>query len=585
MRLSRLGTAWPAALAVLSGLALDLAFPSRGWWPLAPVAVAGLALATRGASPLRGAGLGALAGLAFFVPHLSWSGVYVGSLPWIALATLEAAYLGLLGAVLPLAWRVPWGRAGTVLTVAGLWVAQEALRGRTPFGGFPWGRIAFSQSDAPTLGYAALGGAALVSFAVAAAGACLAVATVDALAALRSARGSGRPGRLGRLRPALPARTVLPAGVAAGAALVVMTAGLAVPLPVEGSRTAQVAAVQGNVPAPGLDFNAQRRAVLDNHARATRDLGRRIDAGQAPRPDVVLWPENASDIDPLANADAGAVIDGAAAAVRAPILVGAVLNQPPDRLSNASIVWGPPGGAGGTPAGPGARYVKRHPAPFGEYIPFRSFFRRFSDKVDLVRRDFVAGEAVGVLQAGPVRVGDVICFEVAYDDLVQDTIRAGADLLVVQTNNATFGFTDESVQQLAMSRLRAVETGRAVVHISTVGVSALVAPDGSLQSRSGHFTQEVLQGRLPLRTGLTPAVRVGTLAELVPAGLALLLAAAAGVRTRRRRAGGAGGLGNAVHDHGRTTATRTAPALPVPSPPHDEPAHEEPAHEETEGVR
>ena len=106
---------------------------------------------------------------------------------------------------------------------------------------------------------------------------------------------------------------------------------------------------------------------------------------------------------------------------------------------------------------------------------------------------------------------------------------------MVQTNNATFGYTDESVQQLAMSRLRAVEHGRAVVHVSTVGVSALITPDGQLQRSSRLFTADVLEGRLPLRTGITPATRLGALPELVLAGLGLVLAAAGAVRARRSR--------------------------------------------------
>jgi apolipoprotein N-acyltransferase len=179
--------------------------------------------------------------------------------------------------------------------------------------------------------------------------------------------------------------------------------------------------------------------------------------------------------------------------------------------------------------------VKRHPVPFGEYIPYRSFFRMFSDKVDLVARDFAAGDRAGVLQLGPARVGDVICFEVAYDDIVRDTILGGAQLLVVQTNNATFGYTDESVQQLAMSRVRAVEAGRAVVHVSTVGVSALVEPDGTVVDRSSLFTRDVLGARLPLQTGLTVATRVGFWPELVLSAAACLLLAVPAARGRRRR--------------------------------------------------
>jgi apolipoprotein N-acyltransferase len=215
-----------------------------------------------------------------------------------------------------------------------------------------------------------------------------------------------------------------------------------------------------------------------------------------------------------------------------------VLDGPGDHVSNAAIVWGPSGSAA---PGPGQRYVKRHPVPFAEYIPYRSFFRIFSDKVDLVSKDFAAGDRAGVLQLGPARVGDVICFEVAYDDIVHDVVAGGADLLVVQTNNATFGYTDESVQQIAMSRLRAVEAGRAVVHVSTVGVSGLVEPDGRVVAGSRLFTPAVLESTLPLRTGFTVATRLGVFPEGTLAAAGVLLVGVAAVRTRRRPGAAASG--------------------------------------------
>ncbi|MDQ1289010.1 MAG: apolipoprotein N-acyltransferase [Actinomycetota bacterium] len=515
----------PAALALsaLSGAALATAFPSLGWWPMAPLAAAGTALATRGRRPRTAFALGLLTGVVFFFPHLHWSGAFVGLLPWSALTLVEALYLAAMSAAFPLAWRAPGGRAGTVTTLTGLWVAQETLRGHIPFGGFPWGRVAFSQADAPTLGYAALGGAPLVTAAVAATGACLAVA-VTALAEART--GPPTASRTSRLTTI--ARTTAPPLLVA---LVILGGGAAVPRPTLSDRTAAVAAVQGNVPRPGLDFNAERRAVLDNHAAGTIALADQVATGHARRPDVVLWPENSSDIDPLRNPDARSVITRATDAVGAPVLVGAILAEPLPKVSNAAILWGPTGSA--TP-GPGPRYVKRHPAPFAEYVPFRSFFRLFSDKVDLVRAGFAAGRTVTVMRAGPARLGPVICFEVAYDDLVRDQVRAGADLIVVQTNNATFGFTDESVQQLAMSRLRAVETGRSVAHISTVGVSALITPDGHETTRSGHFTPQVLQATLPLRHQQTLAVRAGAAPELALGATGILLTAWTARRTRRR---------------------------------------------------
>lgn len=509
--------ALPVLVAVLlagaSGALLALAFPSVGWWPLAPLSVAGLALATRSACARTAAVAGWAFGIAFFVPHLHWSGIYVGVLPWFALAGVQSVYLAVMAAGFPRIWRLheqlsqrlgaSIGSAVAALAFAGLWVAQEAIRGRAPFGGFPWGRLAFSQASAPTAGLAAIAGAPLITAAVAAIGALLAIAMAA-------------PGRSADLRRLL---LIVAAGV-------LLLSGILIPRPVggQGSHPAlQIAAVQGNVPEAGLGFNAERRAVLDNHAKATLALAQRVAAGQIPRPDLVIWPENSSDIDPLQNPDAARVINGAVTAIGVPIVLGAVLDQPAGMLSNASIVWTPGSGAG-------EMYVKQHPAPFGEYIPYRSFFRHFSDKVDLVSKDFTKGTRTGLLTVGATKLGDVICFEVAYDGLVRDSVQAGANLIAVQTNNATFGYTDESVQQLAMSRLRAIESGRSVVHISTVGISAIIRPDGSVEQRSGHFTQESLEAEVPLRTSQTIATRVGAWPEWILAGIGVILTVA-----RRRR--------------------------------------------------
>jgi apolipoprotein N-acyltransferase len=286
-----------------------------------------------------------------------------------------------------------------------------------------------------------------------------------------------------------------------------------------------VAVVQGNVPRAGLEFNAQRRAVLDDHVQETLQLAAQVRAGDAAQPDLVIWPENSSDIDPYENADAAQQIDRAAQAIRAPILVGAVVDGPGRFLSNTGIVWDPV-------TGPGQTYVKRHPVPFAEYIPYRSFFRHFSDKVDLVLRDFRAGNHPGLLRIDGARVGDVICFEVAYDGLVSDV--AGAGMLVVQTNNATFGFTDESEQQLAISRLRAVEHGRSVVIAATSGISAVIAPDGSVMRRSELFTPATFDQPIAQRTGTTVADRVRSGPEWALTGLGVAAVVAAALARRGR---------------------------------------------------
>ena len=179
----------------------------------------------------------------------------------------------------------------------------------------------------------------------------------------------------------------------------------------------------------------------------------------------------------------------------------------------------------------------------------------------------VRKEKIGIIQGGPHRAGvfpqglgparvrgaggagvpavtgeyvalPTICFEVAYDGLMRDSVRAaGGDesLLVVQTNNATFGYTDESVQQLAISRIRAMEHGRSVVHVSTVGVSGLITPDGTVHQPSALFTQAVLSGELPLRSVRTLATMVGPWPEYAACLGFTVVVLLSGLRRRPRR--------------------------------------------------
>jgi apolipoprotein N-acyltransferase len=485
---------------------------------------AALALAVRRQRFRSGLWLGLVFGLAFFVPLLSWTGVYVGPFPWLALAVWEALHLALLGGATAVTSRLRlWP-----LWTATLWVADEALRGRFVLGGFPWGRLGFSQTHGPLLSLAAYGGVPLVGFAVALTGALLAAAVPALVRAWRSSSpDSGTRG------PALRTAALAVAAVLA----VPLTGALAwLPLPgrslTDGGPATTVAVIQGNVPRAGLDFNAQRRAVLDNHVRQTRKLAQAVTAGEERRPDVVIWPENSSDIDPYLNEDAGREIDRAAREIGAPILVGAIVEGPGRFISNTAIVWDPD-------TGPGDTYVKRHPVPLAEYVPARGFFRFFSAEVDRVH-DQRAGRKVGVLDVGGARIGDLICFEVVYDGLVNDVADGGAGMLVVQTNNATFGFTDESAQQLAMSRLRAVEHGRSVVIAATSGISAIVAPDGSVVRSSALFTPATFVERIAQRSSTTIATRLGAGPEwaLTALGLAALGAAlrpglARRLRTRR----------------------------------------------------
>jgi len=269
--------------------------------------------------------------------------------------------------------------------------------------------------------------------------------------------------------------------------------------------TLAVGAVQGNVTVTDEGLFAHQREVLDNHVKGTLEL-----AQQGHDLDLVVWPENATDIDPQVDQAAAQAIDDAAKAVGVPILLGAMeYNAEQTTRYNLSLLWTPGHGVS-------AKYAKRHPAPFAEYMPGRAFFRLFTAKVDLIGTQMLPGRTVGLFKVPverlerEVAVGAVICFEVAYDSIVSDTVRAGAVVLVVQTNNASFGRTSESIQQLAMSRLRAIELGRAVIQVSTVGVSAVIGPTGEVSDQTGLFEPALITADLPLRLSKTPALLLGT---------------------------------------------------------------------------
>ncbi|MRH90133.1 apolipoprotein N-acyltransferase [Nocardia sp. SYP-A9097] len=520
--------------AVVAGLLLFASFPPRTLWFLAPVGIALLILTVRGNGRLRGGfGYGFLAGLAFFLPLLPWTGIYVGPMPWIALSTALSVYVGLFGMLVRLVGRMP----GWPLWVATAWSLTEWARSSFPFGGFPWGRLAFGQADGWYLPYAMLGGAPLVSFAVALTGAGLAAAAVWGVACARSTAGANaRPNRPRWADRRLTSwnRIVAVAMLVAIVPLTGVILRTALPRPEDGNRPITVAAIQGSVPRLGLDFNAQRRAVLDNHVKRTEELARAVAAGRAPQPDVVVWPENSSDIDPLRNSDAYAEITRASRDIKAPILVGAVLVNDDRTTSNSVIVWTADGG-------PGERHDKKIIQPFGEYLPYRGFFRHFSEYADRAGY-FVPGNGDGVVHVepasggAPVAIGVATCYEVAFDRAFEDAVRAGAQILTVPSNNATFGKSEMTYQQLAMSRIRAVEHGRAVIVSVTTGVSAMITADGTIQQQTEQFVPADLVARLPLRTDLTPASRIGPAPERILCIVAAAVVLAAMIRRRATNA-------------------------------------------------
>ena len=283
----------------------------------------------------------------------------------------------------------------------------------------------------------------------------------------------------------------------------------------------RVGAVQGNGPAGYFDQRA-RNAVLNAQLAASAPL-----FGQDM--DVLLWPEGGVDSDPTRNQATAAVLGELSRRVDAPLLVSAVTERGP-RLYNSALLWTADGG-------PQQTYDKRNPVPFGEYVPDRSFWEPFApDLIGLIGREYTPGTASPVFDVNGVGVGLAICFDVIYDDVVWDGADQGAEVFMFQTNNADFRGTDENLQQLAFARMRAIETRRSVVNLSTVGTSQVIAPDGATLDQlpvdtAGHMLTDV-----PLRTGLTPAVVIGPAIKIVLGwgSLVALIAAGVGVLVRGR---------------------------------------------------
>jgi apolipoprotein N-acyltransferase len=498
-----------AVLAAAAGLVLSAAFEPVALAWLMPAAVAGFVVATRGLRLRRAFVVGLAFGAAFYFTHIFWMRA-VGIPAWIALATLETLFYALLGSISALVQR---HRLWPVWFAAA-WTAVEVWRSGWPLGGMPWGRLAFGVVDTPAAEALPYVGAVGVSFLLALSGALLAWLVTGPVA------GEG-------------SRRVAAAGLVALVALLAVPA--VFPWEFESDGELTVAAVQGDVPGNGDDILYDYRQVTQNHVDATVDLAQQVADGEVPRPDLVVWPENSTAVDPFKDAETNQGIVTASAAIQAPILVGAIVDGGPGQVLNQGIVWDPDTGAG-------ERYTKWHPVPFGEYIPLRSVFMKyqFFDRLREVGRDMLTGTRREPLEIAGVPVADAICFDIAYDDGLQAQLSNGAELLVVQSSQATFIHTDEVDQQFAITRLRAIETGRWVAVATTNGVSGIIAPDGHVVATAENRTRAVLVEQVGLSDSLTPATRIGPWsgrAAILLTALGILLSLLPYGRRHRRDAG------------------------------------------------
>lgn len=513
-------------LAAIGGLLLDVATPSLNWWPAAILGAALVMAAVWRQRPGRGALLGAIAGGAFWLLHISWLTLYLGPVPWLALSGAMIAWFALFGAAAALATRGldallaerRWALiAAQSLAVAGLWVLREQVQSVWPYGGFAWGRLAHTQAEGPLvalvswLGFSGLSGL-------------LALASALPVAVVLSRR---RASAVDRARE----------GGLAALAVAAVLAALALVPPASLAQTGvlRVAAVQGDSKS-GIFDDRENGDVIRDHLDATEALLDRLEA-RGESVDVIVWPENSAEFALPEQVYRSAAVARLSERAGAPIVVGTILEDPGGRYTNSTLVYDADGDTG-------VRYDKRRPVPFAEYMPNRAFYRSLAPElVDLVRLEYSAGTRPAALRvdgaSGAFSAGIAICFDIIFDDHAEAMTRAGAGVIFAQTNNADFGRTDESAQQLQIARLRAVETGRAVVNISTVGTSAIVLPDGSDTARLAPFTRAAMVAEVPLVSGETPALRFGA---AIAATWMLLGAggAAAGVagllRSRRRTA-------------------------------------------------
>ncbi len=500
------------AVAIAGALGLGASFPPWSMPWLAPLGVAAFFVSV-GRAPRFAASAGAVFGVVFLGLTSWWLVQSIAVAAWATLTLVQAVWFGVLGVAVSLLRRLRWWP----VWAACAWTAFESARSAWPWGGFPWGRLGYTAVDTPWVGLLAV-------FGVAGAGTVIATAG-GVVAALVSAVHSRPTVRLPRRRTAVAATACVAAVVGAPVALAASTEAGA-PGALGADETGEVGrvrvgVVQAEVPGTGTDVAAHHRTITRTLLDQTRSLADRRSAGEGTpasftstlMPDVVpgstlvapldlvVWPENATAVDPETDGEANASLVAAAEAVGAPLLAGSIVDRGGLRALNQSIAW--------TVSGPGARYTKQHLVPFGEYVPMRWLASRVSDRVGAIARDMTPGPPAVPMRVEEFRVANALCFDVAYDEVLGNQVQQGADFVVVQTSNAMFLDTAQPEQQWAITRARAVEVGRAVVVSSMNGISGVVAPDGSVLERLPALRAGSVVVDVPTGRGLTLAVLVG----------------------------------------------------------------------------
>lgn len=456
--------------AVASGAMLWAAQEPLGWAPVAFVAlVPALAFAVDGR---RGALVGAVAGTVYFGLLLRWVMVFgwFAWLPLVAALALEIVALCWLAGRLH---RAGWSLWRRVLVLPSALVVFEWVRDRWPLGGFTWGELGASQAPIGfTRAAAAVGGVALLTWLVMAAN----VAAADAVRRLRLREKS----------------LTAPAAVAAALTVVFALGWIGRPGAAP-SGSLSVGVVQANsFENTRVDPQTMIAAHLDATGELLRPLGPR-------RPlDLVVWGESS-----LLSADPTDALASRVMAASGGVAVlanASVLSPEEATFRNMTVLF--------TEDGVESRYVKRHLVPFGERVPMRDHLG-FIGSLSAVPRDAVAGTDPGIFHVDATTLGTVTCFETVFPDPARELVDLGAEGFVFTTNNASFRRSAEPDQYLALTRMRAVETHRAIVLSAVSGKSATIDPDGSIVATTGLFTRETMTWDMPLQSDRTLFTRLG----------------------------------------------------------------------------
>jgi len=415
--------------------------------------------------------------IAFWFARISWL-TLVGIDAYIILALLMALITGSSGFLMYKVKDLPLPFVWYGL----IFISMETITDYIPFGGFPWGKIAYDSADAPWANLMPYGSSPLVT------------AAILLMSAL--------------MIPSLG--FVLQKAFAASIVFIVTIAAFTLFLQdldnrdVISSGNIDLAVIQGSVPRVGLSFNEQKMEVLNYHIKETNNLLDNTNQNY----DAILWPENSIDVDPFINQDAGNLVKELVKKYNKPLVSGAVL-QKDDGLSNSVIQWDP------VNADVIDSYEKLQLVPFGEYLPFRDFLSRYIERFSLIPQDFIAGKQPNNLYVNNAVISPVICFEVAWNKNIFEQINNGGELISVHTNNATYAFSNQLEQQFMITRIRAMETGRDIVVTATTGISAHINRYGEVIWSSKEFVPQSKIVSPSLYSDITPAVKYGNLIERI----------------------------------------------------------------------